>query len=331
MSKLLIYPYTEEHEYFLKHSSMIVDFELTSIVTDKGYSANSKIIRWANLPKHFVISTSLYDDACKCDGILYLSKAEDNECINTLPNIDKKKFLKFERKKIDNNTLNDITKDKKMRLMNIPIITVYGQGENTQKFDIQLDLRARLIEDGYRVLSFGTKDYSGIFGMEVLPDYSNLPLWKKVLFINEYVYSFARKDNPDVIILGVPGGIMPANKVDFQYFGEDSLALTMAIEPDITILSVYENLASYETISETEKFFKYRLGAKLDIVHVSNTRYMPQENKNPIYLRVKESHVFNRINKLSRTHKSFICSDCEKSKAVYSRIIEKLSSNVPVV
>lgn len=46
-----------------------------------------------------------------------------------------------------------------------------GIGQNVQKFDLQLYLRSRFIDKGYKVSQIGTKKISGLFGLHPLPDF----------------------------------------------------------------------------------------------------------------------------------------------------------------
>jgi len=80
-----------------------------------------------------------------------------------------------------------------------------GIGQNVQKFDLQLYLRSRFIDKGYKVSQIGTKKISGLFGLHPLPDflfntqYSDVD---KVYAFNRVMKDVSMQEKPDVILLG---------------------------------------------------------------------------------------------------------------------------------
>ncbi len=151
-------------------------------------------------------------------------------------------------------------KEKRLLEMPVPIVMVFGSGENTNKFDIQLALRKEFESAGYKITQFGTKPYSSLFGFEPLPNFifSKDHLAKKVLDFNHYVYENIERDDSDIAIVGVPGGIMPINPHGFDECGELAFLISMALRPDETILSLYADDYSREMLENLFNICKYR-------------------------------------------------------------------------
>jgi len=330
--KLAVYPYAEEFHHFEKYSDLISEYEPYSLVMPKGRSVAEEEKNWAGFSKNYNVSSeSDNPESCTCDYVLFTDSNNGNsDKIQQALSVEKQ-VLRFAKHTIDDAIRDAITPEKIMKRINAPVMMIFGQGEHTQKFDIQLDLRARFLKDGYNVLSFGTKDYAEIFGMETFPDCCAFPLWKKILFLNDYAFERVREFKPDVIIIGTPGGIMPANDRNVQFFGEDALALSTAIVPDISIMSIYENLAVDGLVTKMKMYMRYRMGVEFDILHVSNMRMIQEDIKKPTYFRVDKEQVVNRIKNLTAEQLTYNCADDQQNMSIYSSVIEILLRNVPVV
>ena len=112
--------------------------------------------------------------------------------------------------------------EEKLLEIPVPCVVVLGTGRRTGKFDLQLNLRNVFQQAGYSVTQFGSKEYSSLFGFDPLPQFLfDLGSQReKILAFNHLVYETVKRDNSDVVLLGVPGGIMPINPFEFDEYGE---------------------------------------------------------------------------------------------------------------
>ncbi|MDY4115665.1 MAG: TIGR04066 family peptide maturation system protein, partial [Blautia sp.] len=98
--------------------------------------------------------------------------------------------------------------------------------------------RKIFIEQNYKVFQVGTKDYSTLFELDNWPRFlfsQEISFPKKVFAFNRWIFERVKKLEPDIIILGIPGGIMPINNKICNYFGELALIISKALKIDVNI------------------------------------------------------------------------------------------------
>lgn len=93
-----------------------------------------------------------------------------------------------------------------------PVLSIVGTSSKQGKFTLQLWLRRRFLEDGYRVGQLGTEPSSLLFGMdEVFPCGYNTAVHiyneEVLLYVNNKMWEIAQKDN-DIIITGSQAGVL---------------------------------------------------------------------------------------------------------------------------
>ena len=102
-----------------------------------------------------------------------------------------------------------------------PIVLVCGLHEYTHKFSIQLEIYKQALEMGYKPLIIGSKAFTGCFSGFSVPRFmfSEISEREKILSFNKYVKEIEKEHNPDLLVIGVPGGIAPFNEHFPGYFG----------------------------------------------------------------------------------------------------------------
>jgi len=224
----------------------------------------------------------------------------------------------------------EVKPDGSLSKIRVPVVVVMGQGQQCNKFDIQLGLRAKLLGLGYNVAQVGTKLYSPLFGFHALPQLPALPLWKKIMLYNRFFREVVDREDPDVLIVGAPGGIMPINEWHNELFGETAIAVSKSLSPDVTVMSTYLFDVDDSFMTDTRNYLKYALGAPLDHLHLSNTRlYIEQDMKTISYMRTNYSDALGGQGKTSAS--IFNVFSTEASDAVYESIVMQLQGNIEVL
>ena len=98
----------------------------------------------------------------------------------------------------------------RLELLTVPIVLVAGMWEGTDKFEVSLSLRQKLLADGYRVSQIGARSYCELFGFHSFPAFMYDPTvdeTQKILLFNRFVYAVCREEKPDILLLTIPGGI----------------------------------------------------------------------------------------------------------------------------
>lgn len=149
-----------------------------------------------------------------------------------------------------------------------PIIGVFGTSSKQGKFTIQLELRKRFVEEGYRVGQLGTEPHSELFGFdEVFPmGYNyNIELSDQecIPAINDKMHRIELK-NPDVIIVGGQSSTIPYFYGNTIYMSPFQQQLLYATVPDCFVLVVN----AYDDIDYIKKTINYleSIGQVLAIV-----------------------------------------------------------------
>ena len=164
-----------------------------------------------------------------------------------------------------------------LKRINVPIVTVFGMGDFTNKFELQLAVREPFIKKGYNVLQFGTKEYANLLNFNQLPSFlydDSYGITKKILAFNQYLYDCVRREKPDVIILGAPGGILPLDAHFHNCFGELAYVMATAAQPDVTILSTYYFPEFNEKfLLSLREHMKQKYNCIVDYFNIANTAY----------------------------------------------------------
>ena len=163
--------------------------------------------------------------------------------------------------------------------IDVPVIAVMGVGPNCDKFSCELYLRKYYEELGYKVLQFGSKEIAPLFGFSSLPEFvldSKIPIKDRIVYFNHFIVEQIRREQPDIIIIGSPDGIVPLSLSIHNNYGESSLIISSAIAIDYMVVGIYfdEDLQD-EFFEYLDNCVKYKYNSEMISVCISNTTYEP--------------------------------------------------------
>lgn len=207
--------------------------------------------------------------------------------------------------------------------INTPIITVLGMSPMTQKFDLQLHLRNKFLQNEYKVSQIGTKALGETMGFYSIPDWFFSNKYKeneKILMFNKFVHEIEKNENPDVIIIGVPDCIMPLTKNHNFNYGIYAFEIYNAINSDFTILSLLDGLYNDEFFDEMKSVCNYRFNVELDGFFTS--KYRPVSNSLD-QIKLSFTHT-NGTKNSSEKYNVFNAEDL-KNNSIINEVIKKLS------
>ncbi|SHH84889.1 peptide maturation system protein, TIGR04066 family [Sporobacter termitidis DSM 10068] len=124
--------------------------------------------------------------------------------------------------------------------IDVPVIGVFGQGKNCDKFENQLLIK-EVLEEEYEAITVTTNALGVLFGCYTMPSFlfENTPFQEKIIKFNHYIRKISKQDNLDVIILGIPEGIAPFEMQEYHHFAEYPLVVSSAVSIDMAILCTY--------------------------------------------------------------------------------------------
>lgn len=241
MKTLFIYPYTEEITPLIKARSSLLKYEILKI----GCLPEDKNYLKRRFPDLEIIS-GYKEGIDSSDAFLpnydipdYMSK--ELECSKIYALEMQKKIIKPDDYFLENENF----KGYQMEQIEIPIIAIVGQGERCSKLETLLQVQKTITECGYDVLGVSANTFSRIFGLEKIPSYfldENVGFAKKVFNFNQYISCLCRKKKPDLLLLDIPGGILPVGDAEYFHFGEMALVTSEAIQVDVAIFNFHYNV-----------------------------------------------------------------------------------------
>lgn len=349
MNRLLIFPFSIEIASIARYHKDLVDYEEVICVTlqklsniadtdvsyfDGGTHCGVKVTN--DFTEALKLSNDIlfYETGENADNLIpYVEEAvalEKNLIFTSDTNISELSAL-YDGKHLTNRQFYcDVSEWDRLKKIKIPIVMVAGLGNHCNKFDVQLGLREKFLDCSYKVSQVGTKAYSSLFGFDAVPIFHDIPLWKKILFYNRYFSQLVKLEKSDVLIVGIPGGIMQIDKWHNEYFGETAIAISKSLSPDLAILSIYENSClSAEEVNHFSKYFEYTLTSQLNYFHTSNVKMM---------INVEERLLdYLVINHESTKIEQLLCGDTfnvfcnESSQKTYNKIISELQNNIEII
>ncbi|TGY95321.1 TIGR04066 family peptide maturation system protein [Petralouisia muris] len=293
MKKVLLFPYNYNCCEILRYRDMLIDYEIIGVLAPSGWGVNGKdagivdggkdigvnILETINYEQEFqgvLIVADCTNAEIEQAVLIYAEDAinHDKEIIFATEVSDKVKEM-CSNKSAQITYLSDkqpIIKHRwKLLQISTPIVAIAGLNELTHKFKIQLEVNQYFRKQGYKVSHIGSKQYGELFGIHSFPDfmYSDLNETEKIYRFNKFIKDIEKQEQPDIIIVGVPGGIMPYNEKFPGYFGITMFEVMQAIRPDVLVMScLYENYNA-EYFENLATGIRYKYGIDVDAFNIS--------------------------------------------------------------
>ncbi len=129
------------------------------------------------------------------------------------------------------------------RAVDVPVVGVFGTSSQQGKFTLQLALRQKLIEQGYKVGQLGTEHHSALFGMDfsfpmgyAVP--RDLPLQYYGPYLDHKMREINAAKKPDIMMVGCQSGTIPYDVANHNSHTEPSIHFLLGTKPDACILVV---------------------------------------------------------------------------------------------
>ena len=363
--KLLIYPFDYE---MLPALDRILDEEqytVSGIVSFGGWGYIGKdagnIIYGA--AKGLVVSNDFYTELVKCDTVLFCKS--DNEIVDFISILEKmRESLRAKKNiicfyKLDQKIQNELEETAhnegvyfriciseyepsvnyelkrliKLSDFHASVIFVMGISENTNKYGVELVLHRNFQKAGYHSVLVGSKTYGSFFGDYDIPNfmYDNSVMdYEKPLLFNKFIKEIEKKENPDVIIIGVPGGIMPIDKRNTNRFGMMAYQISCALPADVTFLCNHFNFFDDNYFNYINPLMKYRFGKEIDCMFVNNS-VIDLINED-VQGEVSFIHVFPEkvTQEVKRIAKKNVFSDIDKMYQYVLNLLEQYGTNTVI-
>ena len=217
--RLSFFPFTPEVESLVRNLSVFNNYEIRSIISfnedmdrlksfqDKtGIFCTTSVEKGMQhtdclmlLPKCLEPQWNKYYDCINYATQHNITIVGGHELVNGLPEECYRNFVNLLHNDV---TFTSKIENDKLLDANIPIIAVFGLGENCSKFECELELKQYIDSLGYHCLAFASNPLGSLVDMELLPDFlydNSYSLPEKILRFNRYVHTLCEKRNPDVL------------------------------------------------------------------------------------------------------------------------------------
>jgi peptide maturation system protein (TIGR04066 family) len=331
MRKALIYPYDAEFAPVLRHRSLLKDFKIMNVISPKGWGYVGKDAGMADGGHKMGLTVKEdFENALEdCDTVLLADSDNDLDFKKfILPKIataSKKGASIFCARRLDStqrieaenccrengssfvclygqssvHEQNEIKEN--LMQISVPVVFVLGTGERTDKFEIQLSLREELLKSDYNVSQIGSRAYCELLGFHSMPEFmmdAGLHESKKIAGFNHFIKRIELKEKPDLIVIGIPGGIMAIDNNFTNHFGILTFEISQALEPDFVILSsLYENYKAgyFDNISDgIAKRFGYPVNCHI-LAHTKIDWQQSQDGSDLSYLSLNSDFLTKKI------------------------------------
>ena len=203
-----------------------------------------------------------------------------------------------------------------------------GVSEKTNKMELQMDLVISLQKDKYKVVWVSSRNEALLYNGQKFPTFmydEGVSEKKKILMYNHYLKWIEQSEKPDVILIGIPGGIMPDSKKQVGYFGITSFEVLNAINPDYFIMSLYGNTLGKNYLDELRNVMKYKFNVEVDSFYVGDMEQdaYSLDKLAPIeYIHLGQLTVDKRVKDVNYTE--IPVYTCSTVSQLYQNMIEKL-------
>ena len=258
MINLTCFPITHDMLTVLQYKELMADYKIVAV---NSFKEDIFIQKLKSKYPECTISADIYENLQESEGVLLLDNKEEykwnkyQEILKIAKELNKKVIMseelcaKMEVRTRENVELlqtqlphKEKTKNEDLKSIEAPVIAVAGMGENCNKFESCLLVLKVLKERGYSVTFLSSNSLAMLFGGCIYPTYlysENMSLEQKIWYLNQDIAEYIKKNETDVILAELPGGIMPLGENAKNHFSESAIAVTNAVKIDAGILNIY--------------------------------------------------------------------------------------------
>ena len=187
--------------------------------------------------------------------------------------------------------------------------------------------------EGLNVSQIGTREYFQLFGIEPYPDFmfdSTIASEKRIKLFNQFAVELVEKEKSDVLVLGIPGGIMPLSPYEFKEFGEQAFLVNFAVPADYSILNLYFEEYSEKSIQTLLNICQFRFNMKVYCVNITNKIvFVPTDEKIEKSFSVSKEKIGEVLSTLSLKELLVLDLNTKKGKEdLHCNIMNVLSNPV---
>lgn len=304
---ILVFPYDIQFTPILRHPKLLKDYSIRGLVSFEGWGFTGRDASAADggRPLHMPVYSSFDEVAEGYDSIFFSEPAQrvdignmlipkmleavqmGKNIINALPLSESQEVMLKEqcakhgvyfKNLLDAGNSMGSTPVRSEALLSIetPVVFVLGTTQRTNKLETQFSLLEQWSSMGYKVSLIGSRGYGDFLDMHAFPDFmleGSLTETEKIIMFNRYLREIEISEKPDVMIIGIPGGVAMLNQQITNHFGICAYEVAQAVRPDAVVLNTFYEQYTAEYFERISLLVKYRLGFDIDCYIIANTQF----------------------------------------------------------
>lgn len=292
MYNIVIYPYDETIKNTLSHINDDI-FKIVGIVSPKGWGYYGRLLEIRE--EKIIVKANFSEIGEEFDGICFANSRFqlnfENYFLPILMECRKRnkevfwcreydeKELNIVKSYISDEKLHSIISDKPMLDagqmvydIGTPVVFIVDIFAGLNVYDFQFYIYEELKKRGYATKLISSRKEMGLVeSIDTIPEFlfSNYcSIKEKIIKINQYIKMLEVIENPDLIVMGIPGNLFEVSKKLMGDFGSSAYLITRSICPDYVICNIpyfadFEN--KYEYLGG---FVEKRLETRVDAYNV---------------------------------------------------------------
>lgn len=344
MKKVLVYPFDRAFVPEIEYLNLIEEIEKLYLCSPHGWGYVGELFEWKG--KQVRVESEFEKLVHICDEVWIVDSynklfPEDvlQKKIEYAVHKNKKVIFNYNNcalgcsKNVGTSMFIDINRYLHMREkiyeINLPVIGIVGISEETDKFELQLLINRILKNKGYNVSHIASRNNIGLIDIHPFPSWlfdADISEKDKIICFNHYVKEIELRDKPDLILIGIPGGILPINDRIYENFGILHYEISWAVTFDYVFCSLLFGNYGADDLNQIRQRIKEIFRIEIDCFNLSTTILNPvemdsKESKN--YIMLQGDNVIKKLDKM-------ISKECVSTK-LHKSVEEAVTNMIEIL
>ena len=164
----------------------------------------------------------------------------------------------------------------------VPVVMVLSQGNYTDQLATELALRKYFLDVGYNVSHISDRCVAPLFGATSYPHqlYQPRDAYEKTRLFNQFARDLVDKEDPELLIIGIPGAIGKYSNMQLQGLGMFPYIICNAVKSDASVLCMYQADYNVEFLDMLNQLTNYKLDSPTTIFSIANVTAQPDGQYN---------------------------------------------------
>ena len=258
MKKMLVYPFNRDFLPVCACADQLIGYEISALVSPAGFGCGGKIVPCGS--KMIAVSERIEEHLAECD-VVFLAECWFPVDFDTvlLPELQQavrlgkqillteNSYREYERSLSEHGLLEAASLlcipqwrdcEPIVLPLEVPVVYVVGTMQNTGKFQTAMGIKQMLEARGYKISLVGSRCESTLFRDTPFPAYMTDRYYteaQRIYSFNRLMKNIELEERPDLILVAVPGAVLPSGHKHIEDFGLTATLVQLAAPPDAVV------------------------------------------------------------------------------------------------